>query len=46
MNRGEDEEDVFESVDLAYIPQDLREDRGEVEAANAVVDRCLSCRER
>lgn len=30
---GENEEDVFESVGLAYIPPELREDRGEVEAA-------------
>ncbi len=30
---GEDEEDVFENVGLAYIPPELREDRGEVEAA-------------
>jgi DNA polymerase (family 10) len=30
---GEREEDVFESVGLAYIPPELREDRGEVEAA-------------
>ncbi len=30
---GEDEEDVFRSVGLAYIPPELREDRGEVEAA-------------
>ncbi|MHC1623568.1 MAG: DNA polymerase/3'-5' exonuclease PolX [Candidatus Methanospirareceae archaeon] len=30
---GEHEEDVFESVGLAYIPPELREDRGEVEAA-------------
>lgn len=30
---GENEEDVFESIGLAYIPPELREDRGEVEAA-------------
>ena len=30
---GEEEDDVFESVGLAYIPPELREDRGEVEAA-------------
>ncbi len=30
---GENEEDVFKSVGLAYIPPELREDRGEVEAA-------------
>ncbi len=30
---GENEEDVFRSVGLAYIPPELREDRGEVEAA-------------
>jgi len=30
---GEYEEDVFESVGLAYIPPELREDHGEVEAA-------------
>ncbi|MCD6455762.1 MAG: DNA polymerase/3'-5' exonuclease PolX [Methanophagales archaeon] len=30
---GEDEEDVFKNVGLAYIPPELREDRGEVEAA-------------
>ena len=30
---GEREEDVFASVGLAYIPPELREDRGEVEAA-------------
>jgi DNA polymerase (family 10) len=30
---GEDEEDVFKSVGVAYIPPELREDRGEVEAA-------------
>ncbi len=30
---GEDEGDVFESVGLAYIPPELREDRGEVDAA-------------
>ncbi|MGB7002062.1 MAG: DNA polymerase/3'-5' exonuclease PolX [Halobacteriota archaeon] len=30
---GEDEADVFASVGLAYIPPELREDRGEVEAA-------------
>ncbi|MDI6810183.1 MAG: DNA polymerase/3'-5' exonuclease PolX [archaeon] len=30
---GENEEDVFKSVELAYIPPELREDRGEVEAA-------------
>ena len=30
---GENEEDVFKSVGLAYIPSELREDRGEVEAA-------------
>jgi DNA polymerase (family 10) len=30
---GEHEEDVFASVGLAYIPPELREDRGEVEAA-------------
>lgn len=30
---GEHEEDVFASVGLAYIPPELREDRGEIEAA-------------
>jgi DNA polymerase (family 10) len=30
---GEHEKDVFASVGLAYIPPELREDRGEVEAA-------------
>ena len=30
---GEDEADVFASVGLAYIPPELREDRGEIEAA-------------
>ena len=30
---GENEEDVFKSVGLPYIPPELREDRGEVEAA-------------
>lgn len=30
---GKNEEDVFKSVGLAYIPPELREDRGEVEAA-------------
>jgi DNA polymerase (family 10) len=30
---GEREEDVFASVGLAYIPPELREDRGEIEAA-------------
>ena len=30
---GENEEDVFGSVGLPYIPPELREDRGEVEAA-------------
>jgi DNA polymerase (family 10) len=30
---GEDEADVFECVGLAYIPPELREDRGEMEAA-------------
>ncbi|HJH27386.1 MAG TPA: DNA polymerase III, partial [Methanophagales archaeon] len=30
---GENEEDVFKNVGLAYIPPELREDRGEVEAA-------------
>lgn len=30
---GENEEDVFASVGLAYIPPELREDRGEIEAA-------------
>jgi DNA polymerase (family 10) len=30
---GEREEDVFASVGLSYIPPELREDRGEVEAA-------------
>ncbi|MGB2842186.1 MAG: DNA polymerase/3'-5' exonuclease PolX [Halobacteriota archaeon] len=30
---GENEEDVFASIGLAYIPPELREDRGEVEAA-------------
>jgi DNA polymerase (family 10) len=29
------EEDVFESVGLCYIPPELREDRGEIEAAKA-----------
>jgi DNA polymerase (family 10) len=32
---GEHEEDVFASVGLSYIPPELREDRGEVEAAKA-----------
>lgn len=32
---GEDEADVFASVGLAYIPPELREDRGEIEAAKA-----------
>jgi DNA polymerase (family 10) len=32
---GDDEADVFECVGLAYIPPELREDRGEVEAAKA-----------
>jgi DNA polymerase (family 10) len=30
---GEREEDVFASVGLSYIPPELREDRGEIEAA-------------
>jgi DNA polymerase (family 10) len=30
---GDDEADVFDSVGLAFIPPELREDRGEVEAA-------------
>jgi len=30
---GKDETEVFKSVGLAYIPPELREDRGEVEAA-------------
>ncbi|MBN1761892.1 MAG: DNA polymerase/3'-5' exonuclease PolX [Methanomicrobia archaeon] len=30
---GEHEEDVFASVGLSYVPPELREDRGEVEAA-------------
>jgi len=30
---GENEEDVFASVGLPYIPPELREDRGEIEAA-------------
>jgi len=30
---GEEEIDVFEVVDLPYIPPELREDRGEIEAA-------------
>jgi DNA polymerase (family 10) len=30
---GADERDVFESVGLAFIPPELREDRGEIEAA-------------
>jgi DNA polymerase (family 10) len=30
---GEKEEDIFKSVGLCYIPPELREDRGEVEAA-------------
>ena len=32
---GENEADVFECVGLAYIPPELREDRGEIEAAKA-----------
>ncbi|MGB3458556.1 MAG: DNA polymerase/3'-5' exonuclease PolX [Halobacteriota archaeon] len=32
---GDDEADVFASVCLAYIPPELREDRGEIEAAKA-----------
>ncbi len=32
---GENEADVFASVGLAYIPPELREDRGEIEAAKA-----------
>lgn len=32
---GEDEADVFASVGLAFIPPELREDRGEIEAAKA-----------
>lgn len=32
---GDDEADVFASVGLAYIPPELREDRGEIEAAKA-----------
>jgi DNA polymerase (family X) len=30
---GEKEEDVFRAVDLAWIPPELREDRGEIQAA-------------
>ncbi|MCW3130241.1 MAG: DNA polymerase/3'-5' exonuclease PolX [Methanophagales archaeon] len=30
---GEEEEDVFKNVGVAYIPPELREDRGEIEAA-------------
>lgn len=32
---GETEESVFKAVGLAYIPPELREDRGEIEAARA-----------
>lgn len=32
---GEDETSVYRSVDLPYIPPELREDRGEIEAARA-----------
>lgn len=32
---GKEEEEVFKSVGLAYIPPELREDSGEVEAAKA-----------
>ncbi len=32
---GKNEEDVFKNVGLAYIPPELREDHGEVEAAKA-----------
>ena len=32
---GETEESVFRSVDLPFIPPELREDRGEIEAARA-----------
>ena len=32
---GKKEEDVFESVGLPYIEPELREDRGEIEAAKA-----------
>ena len=32
---GETEEDVFKSVGLPWIPPELREDRGEIEAAQA-----------
>lgn len=32
---GETEESVFQAVDLAFIPPELREDRGEIEAARA-----------
>jgi DNA polymerase (family X) len=32
---GETEESVFRSVGLSYIPPELREDRGEIEAARA-----------
>lgn len=30
---GKNEEDIFKSVDLPYIPPELREDQGEIEAA-------------
>jgi len=30
---GRNEQEIFESVDLPYIPPELREDRGEIEAA-------------
>lgn len=30
---GKEEEEVFKAVDLPYIPPELREDRGEIEAA-------------
>ena len=32
---GKEEEEIFEAVDLPYIPPELREDRGEIEAAQA-----------
>lgn len=32
---GKNEEDVFKNVGLAYIPPELREDHGEIEAAKA-----------
>ncbi len=31
---GKDEEEIFKSADLSFIPPELREDRGEIEAAH------------